>query len=98
MEGATILQALHDLGLRKFFLAGVGPLGCIPNQLSRSLTPTGQCLTNVNEIVDKFNDALRSLVDQLNSQYHGSIFVYGNTYGALTQIIHNPSTYGKKCP
>ncbi|RYR25082.1 hypothetical protein HN51_047072 [Arachis hypogaea] len=84
MEGATILQSLHYLGLRKFLLAGVGPLGCIPNQISRGLFPSGVCV-----------DRLRSLVDELNTQYSGSsIFVYGNTYAALMQIIQNPIAYG----
>ncbi|XP_016185305.1 GDSL esterase/lipase At1g71250-like [Arachis ipaensis] len=88
IERATILQSLHYLGLRKFLLAGVGPLGCIPNQISRGLFPSGVCV-----------DRLRSLVDELNTQYSGSsIFVYGNTYAALMQIIQNPIAYGRKCP
>ncbi|KAI4343523.1 hypothetical protein L6164_010862 [Bauhinia variegata] len=35
------ILALHELGLRKFFLAAVGPLGCIPNQLARALFHQG---------------------------------------------------------
>ncbi|MED6118932.1 hypothetical protein PIB30_007437 [Stylosanthes scabra] len=33
--------SLYDFGLRKFLLAAIGPLGCIPNQISRGLFPTG---------------------------------------------------------
>ncbi|XP_061376138.1 GDSL esterase/lipase At1g71250-like [Gastrolobium bilobum] len=88
------LLALHGLGLRKFLLGGLGPLGCIPNQLSKGLAPPGQCRVDANQIVDMFNVLLRSLVDQLNTEYHGSIFVYGNTYGAFSEILNNPNTYG----
>ncbi|RYR44761.1 hypothetical protein Ahy_A08g041041 isoform C [Arachis hypogaea] len=91
----TQIQRLHDLGLRKFLLAGVGPLGCIPNQISKGLFPSGMCVDDVNAMVGIFNDRLRSLVDELNTQYNGSsIFVYGNTYAALTQIIQDPIAYG----
>lgn len=89
------LQVLHNLGLRKFFLGGIGPLGCIPNQLATGLSPPGKCVAFVNDYVGMFNMRLRSLVDQFNRDYQGSIFVYGNTFGALSDIIANASTYGK---
>ncbi|MED6187146.1 hypothetical protein PIB30_073695 [Stylosanthes scabra] len=42
-----------------------------------------------------FNDRLRSLVDELNTQYSSSsIFVYGNTFVALMEIIQHPTSYG----
>ncbi|MED6188952.1 hypothetical protein PIB30_090879 [Stylosanthes scabra] len=86
--------SLHALGLRKFLLAAVGPLGCIPNQISRGLFPIGACKDDVNMVI-LFNDRLKSLVDELNTQYNGtSIFVYGNSYAALMQIIQDPNTYG----
>ncbi|CAK7328571.1 unnamed protein product [Dovyalis caffra] len=90
-----IEAALHRLGLRKFLLAGVGPLGCIPNQLATGLAPPGECLTFVNEMVQVFNMQLKSLVDQLNTNpTDHTVFVYGNTYGAFTQILNNPDSYG----
>ncbi|MED6118935.1 hypothetical protein PIB30_007440 [Stylosanthes scabra] len=91
----TQILSLHDLGLRKFLLAAIGPLECIPNQISRGFFPTGACKDEVNAMVILFNDRLKSLVDELNSQYNGSsIFVYGNTFGALMQIIQDPIPYG----
>ncbi|CAK9156054.1 unnamed protein product [Ilex paraguariensis] len=88
------ILAIHNLGLRKFFLAGVGPLGCIPSQLATGLAPPGKCVSYVNDIVSMFNTRLRSLVDQLNAQYPGSIFVYGNTYGAFNDVLDNANAYG----
>lgn len=92
----SLLQDLHGLGLRKFLLGALGPLGCIPNQLATGLVPPGQCRVEVNEIVSMFNDRLKSLVKQLNSDHPGSIFVYGNSYGAFSDMINSPNPYGKK--
>ncbi|KAJ8617396.1 hypothetical protein MRB53_013582 [Persea americana] len=88
------ILALHSVGIRKFFLAGLGPLGCVPNQLAQNRTPPGQCVSSVNEIVGLFNVGLKSLVDQLNGNHTGAIFLYGNAYGAIGDMINNPSTYG----
>lgn len=87
------MQALYSLGLRKFFLAGIGPLGCMPNQ--RALAPPGRCLDYDNQILGTFNEGLRALVNQLNGNHPGSIFVYGNTYGIFGDILNNPATYGE---
>ncbi|KAA8522642.1 hypothetical protein F0562_012997 [Nyssa sinensis] len=88
------ISALHSLGLRKFFLGGVGPLGCIPNQLATGLSPPGKCVSFVNDMLAMFNLRLRSLVDQLNTQHPDAIFVYGNTYRAFSDILDNATTYG----
>lgn len=87
---------IHGLGLRKFLLGGIGPLGCIPNQLATGLEPTGQCVSFTNDLVGMFNSRLRTLVDQLNNQYPEAIFAYGNTYGAFGDILNNATAYGFK--
>ncbi|XP_047324144.1 GDSL esterase/lipase At1g71250-like [Impatiens glandulifera] len=92
---ARQLVTLYSLGLRKFFLPGVGPLGCIPNQLATGQAPPGRCLDHVNRILGPFNEGLRSLVARLNSGNHpGAIFVYGNSYGVLGDILNTPANYG----
>ncbi|WJX51468.1 hypothetical protein P8452_37663 [Trifolium repens] len=85
---------LHSLGLRKFFLAAIGPLGCIPYHISQGMIPPGQCRSNINDMVVLFNTLLRSLVDQLNTEYPNSIFVYGNTYEVFNELIVDPDSYG----
>lgn len=87
------LQAMHSLGLRKFFLAGIGPLGCIPNQ--RAMAPPGRCMDSVNQMLGTFNEGLRAMVDQLNRNHPGAIFAYGNTYAAFGDILNNPAAYCK---
>ncbi|KAJ4822422.1 hypothetical protein Tsubulata_048179 [Turnera subulata] len=90
---ARQLLTLYSLGLRKFLLAGIGPLGCIPNQRASGQAPPDRCVDYVNQILGTFNEGLRSLVDQLN-KHPGAIFVYGNTYGAVGDILNNPGNYG----
>ncbi|KAJ1391173.1 SGNH hydrolase superfamily [Sesbania bispinosa] len=84
---------LYNLGLRRFFLAGIGPLGCIPNQRSRGLAPPGRCVDLVNQMVGFFNQGLRSMIDQLNRNHPDAIFTYGNTYGVFGDILNNFATY-----
>ncbi|XP_027356515.1 GDSL esterase/lipase At1g71250 [Abrus precatorius] len=87
------ILALHSLGLRKFFLAGIGPLGCIPSVRATGLAPPGRCVDFVNQMLGTFNEGLRSMVDQLNKQYADAIFLYGNTYGVFGDILNNPAAY-----
>ncbi|KAB8933548.1 hypothetical protein FH972_026835 [Carpinus fangiana] len=88
------ILALHSVGLRKLVLAGVGPLGCIPNQRATGQAQPGRCVDYVNQILGTFNEGLKSLVDQLNTNHTGTIFVYGNTYGCFGDILNNPASYG----
>ncbi|KAK1323880.1 GDSL esterase/lipase [Acorus calamus] len=88
------LMAVYSLGLRKFLLANIGPLGCIPNQRATRMAPPGRCVDQVNEIIGHFNNGLRALVQQLNTNHPGAIFVYGNSYGVLGDILNNPARYG----
>lgn len=88
------MQALQSVGLRKFFLAGVPPLGCIPSQLATGRAPPGRCLDYVNQMLGTFNEGLRSLAGSLNRDHPGSVFVYGNTYGVVGDMLNNPPRFG----
>ncbi|CAI0556072.1 unnamed protein product [Linum tenue] len=79
---ARQLVALYGLGLRKFLLAGIGPLGCIPNQRASGQSPPDRCVDYVNQMLGTFNEGLHSLVDQLNRQ-PGAMYAFGNTYAAV---------------
>ncbi|KAJ4713902.1 GDSL esterase/lipase [Melia azedarach] len=90
---ARQILALYSVGLRRFFLAGIGPLGCIPNQRASGRAPPGRCYDYVNQILGPYNEGLRSLVDQLNKR-PGLMSAYGNTYGAVGDVLNNPATFG----
>ncbi|CAH1421952.1 unnamed protein product [Lactuca virosa] len=92
---ALQIHALYSLGLRKFFIPGIGPLGCIPNQLATGQAPAGRCVDSVNQMLGPFNEGLKKLIDRFNDGSHpGAIFVYGNTYGVFGDILNNPARYG----
>lgn len=75
-------------------LVGIGPLGCIPSQLSIN-NSTGACVERINELVMAFNKRLVPVMLELNSTLPGSFFVYENTYDSFYDIIKNPSKYGE---
>ncbi|XP_057432120.1 GDSL esterase/lipase At1g71250-like [Lotus japonicus] len=87
------IMALYNLGLRKFFLAGIAPLGCTPNQKARGLAPPRRCVELVNQMVRFFNEGLRSMVDQLSKNHADAIFSYGNSYRVFEDILNNPAAY-----
>ncbi|KAI4383546.1 hypothetical protein MLD38_009372 [Melastoma candidum] len=92
----TRIMDLHKLGMRKFVIAAVGPLGCMPNQLAAGEAAPGTCVKVVNEIVGLFNVRLRTLIDRLNNMRltRDTIFVYGNAYDVFYDIFHNSNKYG----
>ncbi|EEF44556.1 zinc finger protein, putative [Ricinus communis] len=58
---ARQLYAMYSTGLRKFLIAGVGPLGCIPNQRGTGQSPPDRCVDYVNQMLGSFNEGLKSL-------------------------------------
>lgn len=89
------MQRLYRVGARKMVLVGIGPLGCIPSQLSMNNSTTGLCIQRVNDIVSAFNQLLLPLSTCLNSTLPGSFFVYHNTYDTFFDMVNNPSNYGE---
>jgi hypothetical protein len=57
--------------------------------------PPDRCVDQVNQIVDIFNRGLSSLVNQLNTDHPGSMFLYGNTGDVLFDMLKNPTKYGE---
>lgn len=74
-------------------LFGVGPIGCSPNALAQSRDGR-TCVARINSANQLFNNGLKSLVDQLNSQLPDAKFIYVNVYGIFQDILSNPASYG----
>jgi phospholipase/lecithinase/hemolysin len=83
------------MGARRFGIAAVGPLGCIPFELTYSLAVNGTCDKTVNTQIQSFNVGLEALVNQLSSQLSGAQFTFLDAYTIVDTIIQNPSDYGK---
>lgn len=81
---------LHSWGLRKFFIVDVPPIGCTPFFKGAGR----QCATGINDIVEKFNSQLKSLVYHLNSDFTDSKFTYGSAFQWLFELRDNSTAYG----
>ncbi|KAJ4811857.1 GDSL esterase/lipase [Rhynchospora pubera] len=93
------LKELYDLGGRKFLIGGVGPLGCIPNQIGNNPNASeGTCIESTNILVLQFNTNLKVMLDDLNRSLRGSYFLFWDVYSKSMEIITNYSRYGFKYP
>jgi phospholipase/lecithinase/hemolysin len=88
------LLRLYNLGARKFVIAGLGLMGCIPSYLAQS--PNSQCSASVNQLVVPFNTNVKSMLDGLNQDLLGARFIYIDTSKMFTDILTRPDVYGFK--
>ncbi|KAL9257133.1 GDSL esterase/lipase-like protein [Drosera capensis] len=87
------LQEMFSLGARKVALFSLGPLGCLPSQITIHFATQGSvCFEDENSAIGMFNQGVRSLVDEFNANYTGAKFTYIN-YGG---IFPKPNTQGFK--
>ncbi|KAG8364457.1 hypothetical protein BUALT_Bualt19G0130800 [Buddleja alternifolia] len=89
-----LILELHRLGLRKFCLTEIPPVGCIPIELTIHVaTSPGECASSSNNLVQMFNIRPKSLVHNLNSGGPGSIFTLGASFQMFTDLRDNADTY-----
>ncbi|XP_027157151.1 GDSL esterase/lipase At1g29670-like [Coffea eugenioides] len=74
IEYSQQLRKLYRLGARKIAIFGLGFLGCVPGLLSID----GTCVDSLNSEVQLFNEELKPLVDELNTELSGAHFIYVN--------------------
>lgn len=89
----TQLTTLYNLGARKLMAPAVGPLGCIPSQLAKG-SVDGSCVASENALIFSFNEALKSLLQELTRTLPGSMFLYANAYQGVLDLIANPHPDG----
>ncbi|KAG0612503.1 hypothetical protein M758_6G033200 [Ceratodon purpureus] len=88
------LTRLYNLGARKIVVASLGPIGCIPFQLTFRFSRDGQCSEKVNAQAREFNAGLLGLVNELNANLPGAKIVYADAYKGVSEMIANPSAFG----
>ncbi|KAL8136449.1 hypothetical protein V2J09_002450 [Rumex salicifolius] len=87
------LQRIYDIGGRKFFVIGVGAVGCCPSQRFKS--NTGECNTAANAMAYTYSQGLVLVLERLRSHLRGFRYTYFDTYTCLpiSQYCANRTEY-----
>lgn len=89
------MKRLNELGARKFVIADVGPLGCIPYVRALEFIPAGECSAAANKLCEGYNKRLKRMINKLNQEMGPkSVFVYTNTHDIVMGIIRRHGQYG----
>ncbi|XP_059630483.1 GDSL esterase/lipase At1g71691-like [Cornus florida] len=86
------LTRLYNLGGRKFVLAGLGLMGCIPSILAQQTT--GRCSAEVNQLVLPFNYNMKAMINNLNTNLPGIQIIFIDIHNMFQDILANYRSYG----
>ncbi|PKI55004.1 GDSL esterase/lipase At1g71691-like [Punica granatum] len=86
------LTTLYNLGARKFVLAGIGLMGCIPSILAQSTN--GRCSDEVNRLVQPFNANVKMMMSNLNTNLPGARIIYIDIAHMFEDLLVNARSYG----
>ena len=96
---AAQLTRLYNAGGRRFVVAGVGSMGCIPSVLAQSVA--GRCSQEVDDLVLPFNANVRALLDGLNAGggaagggLPGARLTYLDNFRIFRAILGDPAAFG----
>ncbi|KAK2394787.1 GDSL esterase/lipase [Trifolium repens] len=90
------LTRLFNLGAKKIVVVNVGPIGCLPYMRDFDPFSGDKCVTFPNQLAQLFNTQLKSLIEELRTILKGSLFVYGDAYHIMEDMIMNYTKYGFK--
>jgi phospholipase/lecithinase/hemolysin len=90
------LTRLYTLDARKFVVANVGPLGCIPYQKTINRVEENECVKLPNQLAAQYNGKLRELLIELNGNLPGARFCLANVYDLVMELITNYPNYGER--
>ncbi|KAL0326403.1 UNVERIFIED_CONTAM: GDSL esterase/lipase [Sesamum radiatum] len=86
------LTRLYNLGARKFVIAGLGLMGCIPSILAQS--NNGVCSEEVNQLVLPFNTKTKAMINNLSANLPGARFSYIDIRHMFQDLLANARSYG----
>ncbi|KAJ4844391.1 hypothetical protein Tsubulata_002352 [Turnera subulata] len=87
-----LLKRLHSSGARKFVFPAIGAIGCIPSERLKSQTE--ECNEESNSLALKYNEGLKSMLQELKSELKDIAYSYFDTYAVLQNIVQNPANNG----
>ncbi|KAJ8770013.1 hypothetical protein K2173_009096 [Erythroxylum novogranatense] len=91
-EYSRQLMTLHDLGARKFVIAGLGMMGCIPSILAQSTG--GKCSEEVNKLILPFNENVKTMINNFNKNLTGSKFIYIDIARMFRELVSSSPNNG----
>ncbi|XP_057793695.1 GDSL esterase/lipase At1g71691 [Salvia miltiorrhiza] len=86
------LTRLYNLGARKFVIAGLGLMGCIPSILAQSRS--GACSEEVNQLIVPFNTNTKAMINKLITNLPGVHFSYIDVHNMFQDLLANARSYG----
>ncbi|XP_057802362.1 GDSL esterase/lipase At5g33370-like [Salvia miltiorrhiza] len=92
-EYKKVLQRLYELGPRRVLVTGTGPLGCVPAELAQH-SRNGECAGELMRAASLFNPQLVQMINELNNEVGGNVFIAANTNQMHLDFISNPQQFG----
>ncbi|TVU27964.1 hypothetical protein EJB05_19469, partial [Eragrostis curvula] len=88
------MQALYNMGARKFSIISIPPLGCIPSQRLRRLNETGTqgCYDHLNELSLRSYPLLAAMMQELAQELPGMSYSLGDAFTMVSFVYANPQT------
>ncbi|KAI3796731.1 hypothetical protein L1987_39411 [Smallanthus sonchifolius] len=77
------LMTLYNLGGRRIAVFGLTHIGCTPYMVKRFSTNGKPCVDEIDDVMDAYNQRLKSLVVELNKDKTDARFTFINTAGIL---------------
>ena len=88
------MQSLYKLGARRFIVAGMPPVGCLPSQRMIAGGLRKQCATDRNQLALLFNHRVGQEMAQLGVRLPGVTLVNVDIYIIFADVVHRPEAYG----
>lgn len=74
-------------------MTGTGPMGCVPAELAQR-SRAGECAAELVRAGALFNPQLTDMLNSLNSEVPGNVFIAANTFSMHMDFVSNPQAYG----
>nr|XP_043625726.1 uncharacterized protein LOC122597160 [Erigeron canadensis] len=78
------LMNLYNLGARKIAVFGLSLIGCTPAEIARFGTEGKPCVQPINDAVELFNNRLKPVIDEINTNFQDARFTFINMTGIST--------------
>ncbi|KAJ8650852.1 hypothetical protein MRB53_003875 [Persea americana] len=91
-----MIKEIHQLGGRKFGIAGLAPIGCIPLQISAKFRGQSNrtCVDDQNSDAVVYNSKLQKVLPELQASLPGSILAYIDLHDPAVDLFTNRQKYG----